>query len=136
MTDRSQKVREPKDLNPLPANHPKYERVKDLSTGAFGFVQLCRNKRSGQLVAIKFLERVSHIEFSRRDGYAAALNIPEGIISSFIYCASTTGFGLSQAIRGTIATLLLPDKCTLLGTALDLMKGDSIFERRKARRAL
>ncbi|CAK0781377.1 hypothetical protein CVIRNUC_005358 [Coccomyxa viridis] len=57
MTDHSQKVRERKDPNPLPANHPKYERVKDLSTGAFGFVQLCRNKRSGQLVAIKFLER-------------------------------------------------------------------------------
>ena len=40
--------------------HVKYEKLKDLSTGAFGFVQLCRNKRSGQLVAIKFLERVCH----------------------------------------------------------------------------
>ena len=94
MTDRSQKVRERKDLNPLPANHPKYERVKDLSTGAFGFVQLCRNKRSGQLVAIKFLERVSHTELSCRDGYAAAPHISEGMISSFIYCASTTGSDL------------------------------------------
>ena len=94
MTDRSQKVRERKDLNPLPANHPKYERVKDLSTGAFGFVQLCRNKRSGQLVAIKFLERVSHTELSRRDGYAAALQIPKGVLSSFIYSASTIGFDL------------------------------------------
>ena len=94
MTDRSQKVRELKDLNPLPANHPKYERVKDLSTGAFGFVQLCRNKRSGQLVAIKFLERVSHTELSCRDGYAAALQAPEGILSSFIHCASTIGFDL------------------------------------------
>ena len=71
MTDRSQKVREPKDLNPLPANHPKYEKVKDLSTGAFGFVQLCRNKRSGQLVAIKFLERVSHKKLFSQDGFAA-----------------------------------------------------------------
>ena len=92
MTDRSQKVGEHKDLNPLPANHPKYERVKDLSTGAFGFVQLCRNKRSGQLVAIKFLERVSHTKLFCRDSYAAGLQIPEGIISSLIYCASTTGF--------------------------------------------
>jgi serine/threonine protein kinase len=46
----------PKD--PLPLNHPKYQKVKDLSTGAFGVVQLCRNKKNGQLVAIKFLERV------------------------------------------------------------------------------
>lgn len=85
MTDHSQKVRERKDPNPLPANHPKYERVKDLSTGAFGFVQLCRNKRSGQLVAIKFLERVSHIELSCRDIYAAAVHISESVLSNFIY---------------------------------------------------
>ena len=52
-------LKEPRVLkDPLPANHPKYEKVKDLSTGAFGVVQLCRNKKNGQLVAIKFLERV------------------------------------------------------------------------------
>ena len=63
MAERPQKVRERKDATPLPADHPKYQHVKDLSTGAFGVVQLCRNKRSGQLVAIKFLERVSHTVF-------------------------------------------------------------------------
>ena len=82
MAERSQKVRERK-VDPTPhktihpkgdgylrnndplaecrsGGHEKYEKVKDLSTGAFGTVQLCRNKRSGQLVAIKFLERVCH----------------------------------------------------------------------------
>lgn len=49
-------VKEKKE--PLHAGHPKYEKVQDLSQGAFGVVQLCRNKRNGQLVAIKFLERV------------------------------------------------------------------------------
>ena len=38
--------------------HPKYEKIEDLSQGAFGVVQLCRNKKNKQLVAIKFLERV------------------------------------------------------------------------------
>ena len=37
--------------------HEKYEKVRDLSSGAFGFVQLARNRRNGHLVAIKFLER-------------------------------------------------------------------------------
>ena len=31
--------------------------LKDLSRGAFGFVQLCRNKQTGETVAIKFIER-------------------------------------------------------------------------------
>ena len=39
------------------SGHSKYEKVKDLSAGAFGFVQLARNKNNGSLVAIKFLER-------------------------------------------------------------------------------
>ena len=41
--------------------HEKYEKLKDLSAGAFGFVQLARNKRTGQHVAIKFLERVRDV---------------------------------------------------------------------------
>ena len=49
--------------------HEKYEKLKDLSAGAFGFVQLARNKRTGQHVAIKFLERV-------RDFLALALQLP------------------------------------------------------------
>ena len=42
------------------SDHPKYEKLKDLSAGAFGFVQLARNRRTGQHVAIKFLERVRY----------------------------------------------------------------------------
>ena len=82
MAERSQKVKERRvDPSPYKASNPKldrntrncdplaecrggahekYEKIKELSTGAFGFVQLCRNKRSGQLVAIKFLERVRY----------------------------------------------------------------------------
>ncbi|CAK0781057.1 hypothetical protein CVIRNUC_005271 [Coccomyxa viridis] len=37
--------------------HPKYEKIKDLNAGAFGFVQLCREKDTGEKVAIKFMER-------------------------------------------------------------------------------
>ena len=62
--------------NPL-AGHPTYEKVlrcisnsvksitchvdqmqiKDLNSGTFGFVQLCRNKVTKETVAIKFIER-------------------------------------------------------------------------------
>ena len=35
----------------------KYEKIKDLNAGAFGFVQLCREKDTGEKVAIKFMER-------------------------------------------------------------------------------
>ena len=59
MGDQHRRVKEPSRKDPLPATHAKYEKIKDLSTGAFGVVQLCRNKKTGQLVAIKFLERVS-----------------------------------------------------------------------------
>lgn len=38
--------------NPLQGN-AKYEKVQDLNSGAFGFVQLCRNKQTGEHVAIK-----------------------------------------------------------------------------------
>jgi serine/threonine-protein kinase SRK2 len=31
--------------------------VKDLNSGTFGFVQLCKDKSTGELVAIKFIER-------------------------------------------------------------------------------
>eukprot|EP00955_Chlamydomonas_euryale_P055884 356243-Chlamydomonas_euryale.AAC.6 len=39
------------------SGHPKYEKIKDLNSGTFGFVQLCRDKASGELCAIKFIER-------------------------------------------------------------------------------
>jgi serine/threonine-protein kinase SRK2 len=38
-------------------SHPKYEKVKDLNSGTFGFVQLCKDKTTNELVAIKFIER-------------------------------------------------------------------------------
>lgn len=31
--------------------------VKDLNSGTFGFVQLCQDKTTNELVAIKFIER-------------------------------------------------------------------------------
>lgn len=43
-------------LDPLKV-HSKYKKVQDLSSGSFGFVQLCKHLQTGELVAIKFLER-------------------------------------------------------------------------------
>lgn len=37
--------------------HPRYEKIRDLNSGTFGFVQLARDKQSGELTAIKFIER-------------------------------------------------------------------------------
>ena len=37
----------------------KYERVKQLGSGSFGFVLLAKNIKTGELVAIKFLQRSS-----------------------------------------------------------------------------
>jgi serine/threonine-protein kinase SRK2 len=39
------------------AGHPKYEKIKDLNAGTFGFVQLCLDKSTGEKCAIKFIER-------------------------------------------------------------------------------
>ena len=50
--------------NPPPdplKGHARYEKVQDLSAGSFGFVQLCRNKQTGELVAIKLMERGDRI---------------------------------------------------------------------------
>ena len=43
-------------VQPLDGHH-KYEKISDLGEGAFGFVQLARNKHTGEHVAIKFLPR-------------------------------------------------------------------------------
>jgi len=37
--------------------HNKYEKVRDINSGTFGFVQLARNRHTGELLAVKFLER-------------------------------------------------------------------------------
>jgi serine/threonine protein kinase len=31
--------------------------IKDLNSGTFGFVQLARDKSTGELIAVKFIER-------------------------------------------------------------------------------
>jgi serine/threonine-protein kinase SRK2 len=38
-------------------NHPRYTKLRDLNSGGFGFVQLCRDAAYGRQVAIKFVER-------------------------------------------------------------------------------
>lgn len=35
----------------------KYEFIKELGAGSFGVANLCRDKKRGELVAIKFIER-------------------------------------------------------------------------------
>eukprot|EP00877_Chromochloris_zofingiensis_P012447 jgi/Chrzof1/7456/Cz02g24200.t1 len=37
--------------------HPRYEKIRDLNSGTFGFVQLARDKQTGELIAVKFIER-------------------------------------------------------------------------------
>lgn len=36
---------------------PLFLQIKDLNSGTFGFVQLCKDKTTQELVAIKFIER-------------------------------------------------------------------------------
>ena len=53
------------------ADHEKYMKVKDLASGAFGFVQLARNRATGRHVAIKFLprgERIGRVRLFDGDG--------------------------------------------------------------------
>mmetsp|Transcript_38460 Transcript_38460/g.99906 ORF Transcript_38460/g.99906 Transcript_38460/m.99906 type:complete len:370 (+) Transcript_38460:237-1346(+) len=35
----------------------RYERVSDINSGSFGFVQKCRDKKTGDIVAVKFVHR-------------------------------------------------------------------------------
>ncbi|MEW5304040.1 MAG: hypothetical protein WDW38_003165 [Sanguina aurantia] len=37
--------------------HARYEKIKDLNSGTFGFVQLAKEKATGEIIAIKFIER-------------------------------------------------------------------------------
>lgn len=53
------------------ADHEKYMKVKDLASGAFGFVQLARNRATGRHVAIKFLprgERIGRVSCGSENG--------------------------------------------------------------------
>jgi len=55
MDERARRLEEPLD------NHPLYRKLKDLNSGAFGFVQLAEDKETHEKVAIKFLLRGSKI---------------------------------------------------------------------------
>jgi len=44
--------------------HPRYEKVKDVNRGSFGFVQLAKRKDTGKQVAIKFISRGDKISKS------------------------------------------------------------------------
>eukprot|EP00798_Chlamydomonas_sp_ICE-L_P010135 gene10135-8036_t len=46
----------PTAVDPL-KDSDRYLKLQDLSSGSFGFVQLARNKHTGECVAIKFIER-------------------------------------------------------------------------------
>ena len=35
----------------------RYSKIKDINSGSYGFVQLCQDNRTGEQVAIKFIER-------------------------------------------------------------------------------
>ena len=49
----------PPSRRSLTHTHAHYDtkQIRDLNSGTFGFVQLCRDKQTGELLAIKFIER-------------------------------------------------------------------------------
>ncbi|KAK9830625.1 hypothetical protein WJX81_006668 [Elliptochloris bilobata] len=48
------------ELNPL-QGHPKYQKIRDLDKGTFGFVQQAVDLTTGEQVAIKFIERSQEV---------------------------------------------------------------------------
>ncbi|KAK9915945.1 hypothetical protein WJX75_006306 [Coccomyxa subellipsoidea] len=50
----------PSVLEPL-EDHPKYQKIRDLDKGTFGFVQLAVDLTTGEQVAIKFIERSQEV---------------------------------------------------------------------------
>jgi len=40
-----------------------YMQIRDLNSGTFGFVQLARDKQTGELIACKFIERGDKVRF-------------------------------------------------------------------------
>ena len=62
----------------------KYEKIKDLNAGAFGFVQLCREKDTGEKVAIKFMERghkITKVCGPRTSLLQITLSSKDGVVS-------------------------------------------------------
>lgn len=51
-----------------------FVQVKDLNSGTFGFVQLCKDKTTNELVAIKFIERGDKVTRLRREPGGWVLN--------------------------------------------------------------
>lgn len=44
--------------------HPVFVlQIKDLNSGTFGFVQLARDKQTGELIACKFIERGDKVHY-------------------------------------------------------------------------
>lgn len=63
--------------------HPRYEKIKDLNSGTFGFVQLCKDKRTGEVLAIKFIERGEKVGVSGSGTPVLLLslpNVPQGAL--------------------------------------------------------
>eukprot|EP00887_Chlorella_sp_A99_P001505 scaffold8.g1505.t1 len=61
---------QPGRLEPL-LGHPRYEKIRDLDKGAFGWVQHARNKETGEEVAVKFIMLGPRRDFQRGGGGAA-----------------------------------------------------------------
>lgn len=50
------------DLRTMDFHHPKFEFVKDIGSGNFGVAKLCRDRSTGELVAIKYIPRGEKID--------------------------------------------------------------------------
>lgn len=53
MSQRPAAKREPLDG----LQRSRYSKIKDINSGSYGFVQLCRDSRTNEQVAVKFIER-------------------------------------------------------------------------------
>uniref|UniRef100_A0A7S1SVZ9 Protein kinase domain-containing protein n=1 Tax=Tetraselmis chuii TaxID=63592 RepID=A0A7S1SVZ9_9CHLO len=60
----SSSISEPKPEPLLVPPHPRYEKVRDINRGSFGFVQLAKRRDTGKQVAIKFIARGDKISKS------------------------------------------------------------------------
>lgn len=46
-----------------------YLQIRDLNSGTFGFVQLAKDKQTGELIACKFIERGEKVGMGLNDGF-------------------------------------------------------------------
>ena len=54
------------------AGHDKFEQIRFINSGSFGYVVLARNKQTGEEVAIKFVEVSTEKDVKHRYAYALA----------------------------------------------------------------